>query len=162
MTGADISSYPESPAVAGASVLEVDDLHVEFRTRENVVNAVNGVSYTVSRGETLAILGESGSGKSVSAQAIMGILDTPPAVITGGGLLFEGRDLLTMSDEERRRVRGPGISMIFQDALSSLNPVYSVGFQIGEMFRAHRGVSRKEAKQRAVELMDRVRIPAAA
>jgi oligopeptide transport system ATP-binding protein len=162
VTAPDISSYPESAAVAGAPVLEVDDLHVEFRTRENVVNAVNGVSYTVSRGETLAILGESGSGKSVSAQAIMGILDTPPAVITGGGLLFEGRDLLTMSDEERRRVRGPGISMIFQDALSSLNPVYSVGFQIGEMFRAHRGVSRKEAKQRAVELMDRVRIPAAA
>jgi oligopeptide transport system ATP-binding protein len=162
VTGADISSYPESTAVAGAPVLEVDDLHVEFRTRENVVNAVNGVSYTVNRGETLAILGESGSGKSVSAQAIMGILDTPPAVITGGGLLFEGRDLLSMSDEERRRVRGPGISMIFQDALSSLNPVYSVGFQIGEMFRAHRGASRKEAKRLAVELMDRVRIPAAA
>jgi oligopeptide transport system ATP-binding protein len=162
VTAPDISSYPESAAVAGAPVLEVDDLHVEFRTRENVVNAVNGVSYTVSRGETLAILGESGSGKSVSAQAIMGILDTPPAVITGGGLLFEGRDLLTMSDEERRRVRGPGISMIFQDALSSLNPVYSVGFQIGEMFRAHRGASRKEAKRLAVELMDRVRIPAAA
>ncbi len=85
MTRPDISSYPESTAVPGEPVLVVDDLHVEFRTRENVVNAVNGISYTVAEGETLAILGESGSGKSVSAQAIMGILDTPPAVITGAG-----------------------------------------------------------------------------
>ena len=153
---------PGAPSGTGAPLLDVDDLHVEFRTRSGVVNAVNGVSYTVSEGETLAILGESGSGKSVSAQAIMGILDTPPAVITGGGIHFEGRDLLTLPAEEQRKVRGPGISMIFQDALSSLNPVYSVGYQIGEMFRAHRGSSKKEAKQKAVELMDRVRIPAAA
>src|SRR4051794_25013185 len=158
-----LSSSPSlDPSLTGGPVLEVDDLHVEFRTREGVVNAVNGISYTVDQGETLAILGESGSGKSVSAQAIMGILDTPPAVISGGGIRFQGRDLLTMKPEDQRKVRGPGISMIFQDALSSLNPVYSVGFQIGEMFRAHRGTSRKEAKQRAIELMDRVRIPAAA
>jgi oligopeptide transport system ATP-binding protein len=145
-----------------APILSVEDLFVEFRTRENVVNAVNGISYTVSQGETLAILGESGSGKSVSAQAIMGILDTPPAQVPHGEIWFEGRNLLSLSAEEQRKVRGPGISMIFQDALSALNPVYSVGFQIGEMFRAHRGVSRKEAKRHAVELMDRVRIPAAA
>ena len=144
-----------------APLLEVDDLHVRFKTRAGIVNAVNGVSYTLSEGETLAILGESGSGKSVSAQAIMGILDMPPAEITGGRIFFEGRDLLTLPAEEQRKVRGPGISMIFQDALSALNPVYSVGFQIGEMFRAHRGTSRQEAKQYAVELMDRVRIPAA-
>ena len=92
----------------------------------------------------------------------MGILDVPPAVITGGGIRFQGRDILTMNEEEQRQIRGPGIAMIFQDALSALNPVYSVGFQIGEMFRAHRGTSKKEAKQHAVELMDRVRIPAAA
>jgi oligopeptide transport system ATP-binding protein len=146
----------------GTPVLEVDDLHVEFRTRSGVVSAVNGVSYSLTEGETLAILGESGSGKSVSAQAIMGILDSPPAVISGGGIHFEGRDLLTMSPEEQRRIRGPGISMIFQDALSALNPVYSVGYQIGEMFRAHRGTSRRDAKKRAIELMDRVRIPGAA
>jgi oligopeptide transport system ATP-binding protein len=146
----------------GAPILEVDDLRVQFRTDSGVVKAVNGVSYTLSEGETLAILGESGSGKSVSAQAIMGILDVPPAEITSGQILFEGRDLLTLSAEEQRKVRGPGISMIFQDALSALNPVYSVGFQIGEMFRAHRGMSRQDAKKRAVELMDRVRIPAAA
>jgi oligopeptide transport system ATP-binding protein len=157
--------YPAPPAWAhqgSAPLLAVDDLHVEFRTRSGVVNAVNGISYTVREGETLAILGESGSGKSVSAQAIMGILDVPPAQITGGSIWFEGRNLLALDPEEQRKVRGPGISMIFQDALSSLNPVYSVGFQIGEMFRAHRGASRKEAKQKAIELMDRVRIPAAA
>ena len=148
---------------AGAApLLEVDDLRVEFRTRAGVVNAVNGISYSLAEGETLAILGESGSGKSVSAQAIMGILDTPPAEITGGRIVFEGRDLLTLDAEEQRRVRGPGISMIFQDALSALNPVYSVGFQIGEMFRAHRDASRKDAKRKAIELMDRVRIPGAA
>ena len=162
MTRPDISSYPESTAAAGDPVLVVDDLHVQFRTRHSVVNAVNGVSYTLAEGETLAILGESGSGKSVSAQAIIGILDSPPAVITGGGILFEGRDLLTLEEAEQRKVRGPGISMIFQDALSALNPVYSVGFQIGEMFRVHRGLSKQDAKKRAVELMDRVRIPAAA
>jgi oligopeptide transport system ATP-binding protein len=162
VTKPDISSYPEPVTAPGAPVLAVEDLHVEFRTRENVVHAVNGISYTLAEGETLAILGESGSGKSVSAQAIMGILDTPPAQIPHGEIWFEGRNLLTLPDEEQRRVRGPGISMIFQDALSSLNPVYSVGFQIGEMFRAHRGTSRKEAKRLAVELMDRVRIPAAA
>jgi oligopeptide transport system ATP-binding protein len=146
---------------ADEPILEVDDLYVHFTTREGQVRAVNGVSYTVSPGETLAILGESGSGKSVSAQAIMGILETPPAVIHGKGVRFRGRDLLTMTDEEQRRVRGPGISMIFQDALSALNPVYSVGYQIGEMLREHRGMSKKDAKARAVELMDRVRIPAA-
>jgi oligopeptide transport system ATP-binding protein len=159
-----ISSSPAPAAFERGSgpVLEVDDLHVEFRTRSGVVNAVNGISYSVDQGETLAILGESGSGKSVSAQAIMGILDSPPAVITGGGIRFQGRDMLTMNAEDQRQIRGPGIAMIFQDALSALNPVYSVGFQIGEMFRAHRGTSKKEAKQHAVELMDRVRIPAAA
>ena len=161
-TGSLSSHFPFDAADGVGPVLEVDDLHVEFRTRSGVVNAVNGVSYAVNQGETLAILGESGSGKSVSAQAIMGILDVPPAVITGGGIRFQGRDMLTMEAEDQRQIRGPGISMIFQDALSALNPVYSVGFQIGEMFRVHRGTSRKEAKQHAVELMDRVRIPAAA
>jgi oligopeptide transport system ATP-binding protein len=163
MSSSSSSGYiSSSPALDGGSttgpVLEVDDLHVEFHTRSGIVRAVNGISYTVNSGETLAILGESGSGKSVSAQAIMGILDVPPAVITGGGIQFQGRDILKMNEEEQRQIRGPGISMIFQDALSSLNPVYSVGFQIGEMFRVHQGASRKEAKQRAVELMDRVRI----
>jgi oligopeptide transport system ATP-binding protein len=162
MTTLPSSAPPVRDGGGSAPILSVEDLVVEFRTRENTVNAVNGISYTVSAGETLAILGESGSGKSVSAQAIMGILDSPPAVVPNGQIWFEGRDLLTLPAEEARKVRGPGISMIFQDALSSLNPVYSVGYQIGEMFRVHRGLSKKEAKKHAVELMDRVRIPGAA
>ncbi|MGP2442057.1 ABC transporter ATP-binding protein [Streptomyces sp. JW3] len=142
-------------------LLEVRDLHVEFRTREGVAKAVNGVSYGVDAGRTLAVLGESGSGKSVTAQTIMGILDVPPGRITGGEVLFEGRDLLKLKEEERRKVRGAEMAMIFQDALSSLNPVLTVGDQLAEMFTVHRGMSRKDARAKAVELMDRVRIPAA-
>ncbi|ALO99229.1 Peptide ABC transporter ATP-binding protein [Streptomyces hygroscopicus subsp. limoneus] len=142
-------------------LLEVRDLHVEFRTRDGVAKAVNGVSYGVDAGETLAVLGESGSGKSVTAQAVMGILDTPPGRITGGQILFQGKDLLKLKESERRRVRGARLAMIFQDALSSLNPVLTVGDQLGEMFVVHRGMSKKDARAKAVELMDRVRIPAA-
>ncbi|MEV0692678.1 ABC transporter ATP-binding protein [Streptomyces sp. NPDC050388] len=142
-------------------LLEVRDLHVEFHTRDGVAKAVNGVGYGVDAGETLAVLGESGSGKSVTAQAVMGILDVPPGRITGGEVVFRGRDLLELKENERRRVRGAEMAMIFQDALSSLNPVLSVGDQLGEMFVVHRGMSRKDARARAVELMDRVRIPAA-
>ncbi|MER7174627.1 ABC transporter ATP-binding protein [Streptomyces mesophilus] len=142
-------------------LLEVRDLQVEFRTRDGVAKAVNGVTYEVDAGETLAVLGESGSGKSVTAQAIMGILDMPPGKITGGEILFQGKDLLKMKEDERRKVRGAEMAMIFQDALSSLNPVLSVGEQLGEMFIVHRGMSKKDAKLKAIELMDRVRIPAA-
>ncbi|MFD7921220.1 ABC transporter ATP-binding protein [Streptomyces sp. NPDC059740] len=152
---------PRAEADHDGPLLEVRDLHVEFKTGEGLVRAVNGVSYDVSAGETLAVLGESGSGKSVTAQAIMGILDMPPARIPQGEILFRGRDMLTMSAEERRRIRGPKIAMIFQDALSSLNPVLTVGYQLAEMFRVHQGMSKKDAKAKAVELMDRVKIPAA-
>ncbi|WP_241779236.1 ATP-binding cassette domain-containing protein, partial [Streptomyces rimosus] len=145
----------------GGALLDVRGLQVEFRTRDGIAHAVNGVSYTVAAGETLAVLGESGSGKSVTAQAVLGILDTPPGHVTGGEILFHGRDLLRMGAEERRRIRGTKLAMIFQDALSALNPVLSVGAQLGEMFEVHRGASRKEARDRAAELMDRVRIPAA-
>ncbi|MEU1373426.1 ABC transporter ATP-binding protein [Streptomyces triculaminicus] len=144
-----------------APLLEVRDLHVEFHTRDGVAKAVNGVNYSVSAGETLAVLGESGSGKSVTAQAIMGILDMPPGKIPQGEILFRGQDMLKMSGEERRKIRGSKIAMIFQDALSSLNPVLSVGYQLGEMYRVHQGLSKKEAKAKAIDLMDRVRIPAA-
>ncbi|MFC7904594.1 ABC transporter ATP-binding protein [Streptomyces griseoincarnatus] len=142
-------------------LLEVRDLHVEFRTQDGVAKAVNGVTYGVDEGETLAVLGESGSGKSVTAQAVMGILDTPPGRITGGEVVFQGRDLLKLKEEERRRIRGAEMAMIFQDALSALNPVLTVGDQLAEMFTVHRGMSRKDARAKAVELMDRVRIPAA-
>jgi oligopeptide transport system ATP-binding protein len=143
-------------------LLEVDQLQVEFRTRDGVSKAINGVSFELNEGETLAILGESGSGKSVTAQAIMGILDSPPAFVTGGAVRYCGQDILKMSDDERRRVRGPEISMVFQDALSALNPVFSVGWQIAEMFRKHRGMNKSDSLSQAVRLMGRVQIPGAA
>ncbi len=127
-----------------------------------MVNAVNGISYSLRERETVAILGESGSGKSVSAQAVMGIIDSPPGFVTNGSIRFQGRDLLTMPESERRSIRGDQIAIIFQDALSALNPVFSLSWQLGEMFRVHRGTSRGEARKRAIELMDRVRIPSAA
>ena len=142
-------------------MLEVDDLRVEFRTREAVAHAINGVSFTVSEGETLAILGESGSGKSVTAQAIMGILDTPPGYVTGGEVRYCSQNILAMDEEARRQLRGPEISMVFQDALSSLNPVFPVGWQIGEMFRKHRGMNKRDSLSEAVRLMEHVQIPGA-
>ncbi len=144
-----------------APLLQVRDLHVEFRTRDGVAKAVNGVNYSVRAGETLAILGESGSGKSVSSQAVMGILDSPPGFVTGGEIIFKGRDLLKLGNEERRKIRGAQMAMVFQDALSSLNPVLTVGYQLGEMYRTHKGTSRKDAKLKAVELMEKVGIPGA-
>ncbi|EFL34632.1 D-methionine ABC transporter, ATP-binding protein [Streptomyces viridochromogenes DSM 40736] len=152
---------PRGAAEGDVPLLEVRDLHVEFHTRDGVAKAVNGVNYTVNSGETLAVLGESGSGKSVTAQAIMGILDMPPGRIPQGQILYRGEDMLTMSGDARRKIRGQKIAMIFQDALSSLNPVLSVGYQLGEMFRVHQGLSKKDAKAKAIELMDRVKIPAA-
>jgi oligopeptide transport system ATP-binding protein len=143
-------------------LLEVDQLQVEFRTRDGVAKAINGVSFELHEGETLAVLGESGSGKSVTAQAIMGILDSPPGFITAGEVRYCGQNILVMSDEQRRRIRGPEISMVFQDALSSLNPVFPVGWQIAEMFRMHRGMNKSDAQAEAIRLMQRVQIPGAA
>nr|WP_052109705.1 ABC transporter ATP-binding protein [Knoellia sinensis] len=142
-------------------LLEVEDLAVEFRTRDGVVHAVDGVSYHVDAGETLAILGESGSGKSVGAQAVMGLIDSPPGHITRGSIRYRGKDLLGLDEGARQRVRGRDIAMVFQDALSSLNPVFTVGDQIAEMYRVHEGASRADARRRAIDMMDRVHIPAA-
>jgi len=158
-----VDSHPDDThrAPVDGLLLEVRDLHVEFRTDEGTARAINGVDLDLSEGETLAILGESGSGKSVTAQAIMGILDMPPARIPKGSIRYRGDDLLTMPKKRRRAMRGPEISMIFQDALSSLNPVFPVGWQIAEMFRVHRGTNRSDALQDAVKLMERVQIPGA-
>ncbi|WP_026415078.1 ABC transporter ATP-binding protein [Actinomadura oligospora] len=154
---------PTGPGDGDATpLLEVSDLRVAFSVRGREVRAVNGLSYTLAAGETLAILGESGSGKSVAAQAVMGILDTPPARITGGSVKLDGTELLGLPDKERRRFRGDRIAMVFQDALTALNPVIPVGAQLAEMYRAHRGTGRKEARAKAVELMERVAIPSAA
>ena len=151
----------DAPVQAGGHLLVVEDLRVEFRTRHGVVRAVNDLSYHLDERETLAILGESGSGKSVSAQAIMGIIDSPPGFITAGRILYRGRDLLALPEPERRKIRGAKIAMVFQDALTALNPVFPVGWQIAEMFRVHAGASKQAARQKAIELMDRVKIPSA-
>ena len=161
MTSGQMTIGPTAGDDRPAALLDVRDLRVEFRTRDGIAKAVNGVSFSVAPGQTLAVLGESGSGKSVTAQAVMGILDSPPGYVTGGEILFQGRDLLKLSNDERRKVRGAKMAMIFQDALSSLNPVLSVGAQLGEMFEVHQKLSRKQARGRAVELMERVGIPAA-
>jgi len=144
-----------------AKLLAVENLQVEFHTRNGIAHAVNGVTFSLDPGETLAILGESGCGKSVTAQALMGILDTPPGFVTGGEIRYRGVDLLKLTEERRRKVRANKIAMIFQDALSALNPVFTVGFQLGELFRKHRGLSRAEGRKRAIELLELVRIPAA-
>jgi oligopeptide/dipeptide ABC transporter ATP-binding protein len=138
------------------SLLEVEDLHVSFPTPDGLVYAVRGVSFSVERGETLAIVGESGSGKSVSTQTIVGL--TRGARIDGAAR-FDGRDLLTMDERELRDLRGAQIGMIFQDPLTSLHPYYKVGWQIIEAIRAHENVSKQQARNRAIELLDLVGIP---
>lgn len=150
---------PAERALDPNALLQVRNLHVEFRTDSGVVNAVNGVTYDVKKGETVAILGESGSGKSVSAQGIMGIIDSPPGFITQGQILYEGQDMLKMPDDKLRSIRGADVAIVFQDALSSLNPVFTIGWQLDEMFRTHEGMSSKDARQRSIGLLDRVGIP---
>jgi peptide/nickel transport system ATP-binding protein len=142
----------------GEHLLEVRNLSVRFHTAAGAVDAVRNVSWYLDRGETLAILGESGSGKSVSASAILDLIDAPPGEIWQGEILFEGQDLLRISAEEHRRINGKRIAMIFQDPLSHLNPVYRVGWQIMEMMTAH-GRPREDARARALELIGRVGIP---
>jgi oligopeptide transport system ATP-binding protein len=141
------------------TVLDVRDLAVEFHTGGDVVRAVNGVSFTVEEGRTLAILGESGSGKSVTASALMRLIQSPPGFISGGSVSFRGRDVLSAPAPVWRDITGRRIAMVFQDALASLNPVFSVGWQIAETFRVHGRISRRESYARAVALLERVGIP---
>ena len=143
----------------GAHLLEVQGLSVEFHTAQGTVHAVRDVSWHMDAGEVLAILGESGSGKSVSAAAIMNLIDSPPGYVTAGRALYRGQDLLRLPAEQRRQINGRKISMIFQDTLAHLNPVYSVGWQIGETLRAHGQASPHEALARATALLERVGIP---
>ena len=141
-----------------SAILKVDDLRVSFATEDGVVQAVSGVSFELRAGEVLAIVGESGSGKSVTAQTITGLTRAPNARITGS-VTYRGRELNGLDDDQLRDVRGEQIAMIFQDPMTSLNPVYRVGDQIAEMIRAHRDVSKREAADRAVELLRSVGIP---
>ena len=155
----DYADLKEQPIPDGHQLLEVDDLKMYFHTEDGIVHAVDGVSYTLDRGETLGVVGESGSGKSVTAMTIMGLVDMPPGKIEGGSVTYRGHDLLNMSEEEMQHVRGNDIAMIFQDPMTSLNPVYKIGKQVGEGLRLHRGYSKQEALKRATELLDLVGIP---
>ncbi|HEV7322916.1 MAG TPA: ABC transporter ATP-binding protein [Ensifer sp.] len=139
------------------ALLEIRNLSIEFPSRAGTVHAVNDVSWSVNPGETLAILGESGSGKSVSASAVLDLIDTPPAVISRGEILYRGRDLLKTSREDRRAINGKKISMIFQDPLAALNPVYPIGWQIAETLRVH-GVDKATAHARVIDLLAKVGI----
>ncbi|MGH6902499.1 MAG: ATP-binding cassette domain-containing protein, partial [Geminicoccaceae bacterium] len=130
-------------------LLEVQGLAVEFHTAAGTVHAVNGISWHVDPGATLALLGESGSGKSVTAAAVLNLIDSPPGYVTAGRILYRGQDLLRMSSEQRRPINGRKIAMIFQDPLAHLNPVYSVGWQIAETLRAHGAATAREARARA-------------
>ena len=155
-----LPSSSESPAAAaGAPLLAVDELKTHFFTRDGTVRAVDGISFTVARGETLAVVGESGCGKSVTSLSILRLIASPPGRTVGGRVMFEGQDLLALSAVEMRRIRGDAISMIFQEPMTSLNPVLTVGRQIREVLMLHRGMSRDEAGRRALEMLRLVHIP---
>jgi peptide/nickel transport system ATP-binding protein len=142
-----------------APLLEVEELKTYFFTRDGVVRAVDGVSFSVARGETLAIVGESGCGKSVTSLSILRLIASPPGRTVAGRVLFEGRDLLELSEPEMRKIRGDAISMIFQEPMTSLNPVLTIGRQIAEVLMLHRGLSREDATLRSVEMLRMVRMP---
>jgi oligopeptide/dipeptide ABC transporter ATP-binding protein len=144
--------------MTGEPLLDVRDLTVSFRTEDGVVRAVNGVSFTISPGETLGIVGESGSGKSVTMMSVMRLITDPNARFEGE-VIYKGRDLMKLSRDEIRQVRGSEMAMIFQDPMTSLNPVYRVGWQIAEQIRAHEKISRQAAHSRAVDLLGSVGIP---
>jgi oligopeptide/dipeptide ABC transporter ATP-binding protein len=141
-------------------VLQVVDLRVGFDTEAGTVVAVDGVSFDLCRGETLAMVGESGCGKTVTALSILRLLQSPPARLLGGQVLYDGRDLLRIPEGDLRKVRGRRIAMVFQEPMSALNPVFPVGEQIAEAVRVHLGATRREAERRAVEVMAQVGIPA--
>ena len=139
-------------------ILEVKDLCVEFRTAEGTVQAVDHLSYVLHKGEKLGIVGESGSGKSVSSLGMMQLIPNPPGQITGGEILYLGRDLVKTSERDMQKIRGNEISMIFQEPMTSLNPIIKCGKQIAESLRLHRGMKKKEAMEEAIRMMKAVGI----
>src|SRR5262245_41913919 len=140
------------------TLLEVKDLHVSFRTEDGLVKAVDGVSFTLDRGEVLGIVGESGSGKSVTAMSIVRLINDPNMIVSGE-VIYKGRNISTRDKDEMYEVRGGEIAMIFQDPMTSLNPVYTIGFQIVEAIQAHYDIPQREAERRAVDLLRQVGIP---
>jgi peptide/nickel transport system ATP-binding protein len=151
-----------SMAAPSQAVLEVDALKTYFFTRSGAVKAVDGVSFALARGETLAIVGESGCGKSVTALSLMRLIPDPPGRIVGGSISLDGIELLALDDDEMRAMRGRDISMIFQEPMTSLNPVMTIGRQLGEVLRLHQTLSKSELRTKVVELLSLVRIPEAA
>jgi oligopeptide/dipeptide ABC transporter ATP-binding protein len=154
-----VDPTPRAAAPSGTPVLSIRGLTTEFETPDGIVKAVNGVSYDVYPGETLGVVGESGSGKSVTVMSLLGLIPQPPGRITAGEAIFEGRDLLTLSRSELRQVRGKDIGMIFQDPMTSLNPVHKVGDQIAEAMTVHRNLSDDEARAETIEILDLVGVP---
>ncbi len=142
-----------------AALLDVRNLRTHFFLPEGVIKAVDNVSLRVEEGEILGLVGESGCGKSVTALSILGLIETPPGRIVSGEIIFQGNDLRKMDPDQLRRIRGDRISMIFQEPMTSLNPVYSIGDQIIEVYTEHYGLSRKEARERAREMLEKVQIP---
>ncbi|KPL82493.1 peptide ABC transporter ATP-binding protein [Thermanaerothrix daxensis] len=140
-------------------LLTVEGLETQFRTREGIVHAVNGVSFSLREGETLGIVGESGCGKSVTVMSILRLIPSPPGKVVAGKAIYQGKDLLKMSDEEIRHIRGAQISMVFQDPMTSFNPVLTIGRQVAEPLEIHMGMSRKQALERAAEMLAMVGIP---
>jgi len=140
-------------------LIDIKDLVVEYTSEGNIVHAVNGVSFSLNKGETLGLVGETGAGKTTIAKAIMRILPDPPAKIKGGSIRLEGEDLFSIPEKKMRSIRGNKISMIFQDPMTALNPVYTVGYQIAEAIALHEEISRKEAEKKAVRMLEMVGIP---
>ena len=152
---------PDATSVSPArpTVLEVDNLQTHFFTAAGVVKAVDGVSYSVKAGETLGVVGESGCGKSVTALSILRLVANPPGRIVGGAIRFQGKNLLDLTEKEMETIRGNDVSMIFQEPMTSLNPLFTVGKQIGEAIALHQGLSKKDAQDKAVEMLRRVYMP---
>lgn len=143
------------------TLLQVRGLKTQFFTQDGVVNAVNGISYDLNEGETLGIVGESGCGKSVSVLSVMRLIPTPPGKIVGGEVMFQGRDLLKIDEEEIRQIRGNKIAMVFQDPMTSLNPVLTINQQVSESLELHMGMDKEQARRRSIELLEMVNIPEA-
>ena len=136
------------------TILELRDLHTHFHTPDGVLKAVDGVTYSLAAGETLGVVGESGCGKSVTALSILRLIPEPPGRIFGGGIFFEGKDLTKMAPKELRKIRGNHISMIFQEPMTSLNPVFTIGFQIAEAIMLHQNMGKKDAMDKSAEMLD--------
>ena len=157
----NVSQNDVAPATARRKVLEVADVHTRFRTREGTIYAVNGVGFELHEGELLGVVGESGCGKSVTMLSMLKLLPMPPAEIVSGRAILDGKDLMALEADELRDVRGAEVGFIFQDPMTSLNPVLTVGYQLTEPLRTHLGLSKSAARRRATELLARVGIPSA-